>query len=82
MRVVDDGVAADRCTAVVSGRRDLQLGASRSAAYERQNSSLSNYGLLRRNTDRRHRHRGAQLAFFVAILLIIRLFDLTERQTG
>jgi hypothetical protein len=42
---------------------------------ERTNSWLSNYGQLRRNTDRRKRDRDAQLAFVIAILLIIRLLD-------
>ncbi|MHB1910633.1 MAG: IS5 family transposase [Acidimicrobiales bacterium] len=42
---------------------------------ERTNSWLSNYGQLRRNTDRRQTHRAAQLAFVVAILLIIKMMD-------
>ncbi|HVX19736.1 MAG TPA: IS5 family transposase [Acidimicrobiales bacterium] len=42
---------------------------------ERTNSWLSNYGQLRRNTDRRQCHRDAQLAFVVAILLIVKLLD-------
>jgi len=44
-------------------------------AAERTNSWLSNYGQLRRNTDRRPEHRRAQLAFVVAILLAARLLD-------
>lgn len=42
---------------------------------ERTNSWLSNYGQLRRNTDRRRDHRRAQLAFAIAVLLIIKLED-------
>ncbi|MGD0983040.1 MAG: hypothetical protein ABSA65_04370 [Acidimicrobiales bacterium] len=42
---------------------------------ERRNSWLSNYGQLRRSTDRRAAHRRAQLAFVVAILLITKLLD-------
>jgi len=42
---------------------------------ERTNSWLSNYGQLRRNTDRKALHRGAQVAFVVAILLIAKLLD-------
>ena len=42
---------------------------------ERTNSWLSNYGQLRRNTDRKLAHRSAQLAFVIAILLIVRLLD-------
>jgi transposase len=42
---------------------------------ERTNSWLSNYGQLRRNTDRRSEHRRAQLSFVIAILLIVKLID-------
>jgi transposase len=44
-------------------------------AVERTHSWLSNYGQLRRNTDRKLAHRQAQLAFVVAILLIAKLLD-------
>jgi transposase len=44
-------------------------------AVERTNSWLSNYGQLRRNTDRCSEHRRAQLAFVIAILLIVKLMD-------
>lgn len=42
---------------------------------ERTISWLTNYGQLRRNTDRKVVHRYAQLAFVVAILLIAKLLD-------
>jgi len=42
---------------------------------ERTNSWLSNYGQMRRNTDRRAAHRSAQLALVIAILLISKLLD-------
>ena len=45
---------------------------------ERTNSWLSNYGQLRRNTDRHTAHRRAQLAFVIAILLIAKLIDQRE----
>jgi transposase len=45
---------------------------------ERTNSWLSNYGQLRRNTDRRTEHRRAQLAFVIAILLVAKLIDRRE----
>lgn len=48
---------------------------------ERTNSWLSNYGQLRRNTDRKDVHRSAQLAFVVAILLIVKLIDRGYLQT-
>lgn len=49
---------------------------------ERTNSWLSNYGQLRRNTDRKREHRDAQLAFVIAILLIIKLVDQRATQAG
>ncbi len=48
----------------------------------RDDSWLSNYGQLRRNTDRRKRDRDAQLAFVVAILFIIKLLDQGARKEG
>jgi transposase len=46
---------------------------------ERTNSWLSNFGQLRRNTDRRSIHRLAQLALAVAILLTAKLIDWRNR---
>jgi len=51
-------------------------------AVERTNSWLSNYGQLRRNTDRCNEHRRAQLAFVIAILLIVKLIDRQARVAG
>jgi len=42
---------------------------------ERTNSWISNYGQMRRNTDRRQEHREAQLALVASILIIIKLID-------
>jgi transposase len=42
---------------------------------ERTHSWLSNYGQLRRNTERKVVHRSAQLAFAIAVLLIAKLLD-------
>lgn len=42
---------------------------------ERTNSWLSNYGQLRRNTDRRVVHRLAQLALVVTLLIVAKLID-------
>ena len=39
------------------------------------NSWLTNYGQLRRNTDRKAVHRSAELAFVIAILLTAKLLD-------
>ena len=46
---------------------------------ERTNSWLSNYGQLRRNTDRRPQHRHAQLQLAIALIIIIKLIDWRNR---
>lgn len=46
---------------------------------ERTNSWLSNFGQLRRNTDRRTTHRLAQLALAIALLLTAKLIDWRNR---
>jgi transposase len=46
---------------------------------ERTNSWLSNYGQLRRNTDRRVAHRLAQLALAIALLLTAKLIEWRNR---
>ena len=46
---------------------------------ERTNSWLSNFGQLRRNTDRRTIHRLAQLALAIALLLTAKLIDWRNR---
>ena len=46
---------------------------------ERTNSWLSNYGQLRRNTDRRIHHRLAQLALAITALTAAKLIDWRNR---
>ena len=46
---------------------------------ERTNSWLSNYGQLRRNTDRRPEHRLAQSALAVTLIITIKLIDYRNR---
>lgn len=46
---------------------------------ERTNSWLSNFGQLRRNTDRRSIHRRAQLDLAIAFLLAAKLIDWAHR---
>lgn len=46
---------------------------------ERTNSWLSNFGQLRRNTDREIAHRLAQLAIAVVVLLVAKLIDWRNR---
>ena len=46
---------------------------------ERTNSWLSNFGQLRRNTDRHPHHRLAQLALAIALLITAKLIDWRDR---
>ena len=46
---------------------------------ERTNSWLSNYGQLRRNTDRHPHHRLAQLALAITLIITIKLIDWRNR---
>jgi transposase len=46
---------------------------------EGTNSWLSNYGQLRRNTDRRNRHRHAQLCLVTTLLITAKLIDWRDR---
>ena len=46
---------------------------------ERTNSWLSNFGQLRRNTDRRTEHRTAQLALAAALIITAKLIDHRNR---
>jgi hypothetical protein len=48
-------------------------------AIERTNSWLSNFGQLRRNTDRRPQHRLAQLALAIVLLICAKLIDWRNR---
>ena len=61
--------------------RQVPVALGRRWPVERTNSWLSNYGQLRRNTDR-NAHRRAQLAFVIAILLIAKLLDRQARDVG
>lgn len=46
---------------------------------ERTNSWLSNYGQIRRNTDRKPHHRAAQLALAITLIIVIKLIDHRNR---
>jgi transposase len=48
---------------------------------ERTNSWLSNFGQLRRNTDRRVTHRLAQLALAIVLIITAKLIDWRDRWT-
>jgi hypothetical protein len=60
-------------------RRPLELGLR--WVVEGTNSWQSNYGQLCRNTDRRTRHRHAQLCFVTALLITAKLIDWRDRSS-
>jgi transposase len=75
---IDDLICArKRPAGTATGRLVVPLGMR--WPIERTNSWLSNYGQLRRNTDRRTDHRLAQLALAIALLLTAKLIDWRNR---
>ena len=81
-RLVDAGV--DEFTIQLRGTKDptlkkqpVRLGLR--WIVEATNSWLSNYGQLRRSTDRRSRHRHAALCLATTVLIIGRLLDYRDR---
>ena len=78
-RDIDDAVIAKRRKrgAAKTATKNLPMGLR--WPVERTNSWLSNYGQLRRNTDRKTIHRLAQFALAVAFLLTAKLIDWRNR---
>jgi transposase len=78
-RLLDDAVIARRRKrgAAKTATRNQPMGLR--WPVERTNSWLSNYGQMRRNTDRTSIHRLAQLALAVAFLLAAKLIDWRNR---
>ena len=79
-RGIDDAIIARRRRPTdpkPAGRQPLRLGLR--WAVERTNSWLSNFGQLRRNTDRRAVHRLAQLALAITIIITAKLIDWHDR---
>jgi transposase len=75
---IDDLVCSRRReTGTAAAKKHVPLGMR--WPIERTNSWLSNFGQLRRNTDRRTVHRLAQLALAVVILLTAKLIDWRDR---
>ena len=77
MGIVDVVCARRRTRGTATAPKTVPLGMR--WAIERTNSWLSNYGQLRRNTDRRPQHRLAQLALAIALLLTAKLIDWRNR---
>lgn len=61
------------------GRRRRNAPIGRRWTIERTNSWLSDYGQLRRNTDRQPAHRDAQLALAITLILTIKLIAWRDR---
>lgn len=78
-RDIDDAVIAKKRKpgTAASGTTNLPMGLR--WPVERTNSWLSNFGQLRRNTDRKPAHRLAQLALAIALLLTAKLIDWRNR---
>ena len=78
-RGIDDAVIAKKRKrgAAKNPTKNLPMGLR--WPVERTNSWLSNYGQLRRNTDRKTVHRLAQFALAVAFLLTAKLIDWRNR---
>ena len=77
-RGIDDLVCSRRRkTGTADGKKLVPLGMR--WPIERTNSWLSNFGQLRRNTDRRVLHRLAQLALAVVLLITAKLIDWRAR---
>ena len=75
---IDDVVCAKKRPARTAARaKAVPLGLR--WTIERTNSWLSNFGQLRRNTDRQPQHRRAQLALAVTLILTTKLIDHRNR---
>ena len=77
---IDDAVIAKRKKPGAGGGTKRQPMGLRWPV-ERTNSWLSNFGQMRRNTDRRTEHRLAQLCLVVVFLITAKLIDWRDRWT-
>jgi transposase len=78
-RQIDDAVIATKRKPNTASSPTKKLPMGLRWPVERTNSWLSNFGQLRRNTDRRTVHRLAQLALAVTFLLTAKLIDWRNR---
>jgi transposase len=76
---VDDAVIAKKRTRGSAAPKTNNQPMGLRWPVERTNSWLSNFGQLRRNTDRKPAHRLAQFALAVALLLTAKLIDWRKR---
>ncbi len=78
-RLIDDAVIAKKRKPKTANGTATKLSMGQRWPVERTNSWLSNFGQLRRNTDRRSVHRLAQFALAVVFLLTAKLIDWRNR---
>ena len=91
-RGYDSGAVRDRLTAAGIQDFEIQLRGTKTPGVKKQpvqlglrwiveatNTWWSNYGQLRRNTDRRSRHRHAALCLATTILIVGRLLTYRDR---
>lgn len=91
-RSYDSGAVRDRLRAAGLDQFEIQLRGTRVPGVKKQplrlglrwiveatNTWWSNYGQLRRNTDRRARHRHAALCLATTVLIVGRLIDWRDR---
>lgn len=76
---IDDAVIAKRRKRGQSKQQRKPLHLGLRWTVERTNSWLSNFGQLRRNTDRKGHHRRAQFALAVVLLITAKLIDWRNR---
>jgi transposase len=79
--VTDYVIAERRATGTAKGKPARHLGLGQRWPVERTNSWFSNYGQLRRNTDRFAAHRLAELALAVTLVLAVKLMKWAKRWT-
>ena len=78
---IDDIVCAKKRPRRSTPRKPKAVPLGMRWAVERTNSWLSNFGQLRRNTDRRPQHRRAQLALAIALIITAKLIDHRNRRS-
>ena len=76
---IDDVVCAKRRPRNSKRRKPNKAPLGMRWAVERTNSWLSNFGQLRRNTDRSPQHRRAQLSLAIALIITAKLIDHRNR---
>ncbi len=76
---IDDVVCAKKRPAGGSRRKPVAAPLGLRWTVERTNSWLSNFGQLRRNTDRKPQHRRAQLGLAIVLIITVKLIDHRDR---